>query len=91
MAMPNPFQSSTQSALLSLLHELGATPSRVEVTGDDATVEVDADQVRFWIYPDGACVIGRGADFVYEKWDYGSLDELREDFLSRVRLVMGSS
>lgn len=92
MLEANEFQKTTQHELLTLLGELGVAPSRVEITGrDNATVEIDTGGVKLWIYSDGACIIGNGADFVYERWDYDDLGALREEFLRRVRKVISKA
>ena len=54
-------------------------------------MEIDTGGVKLWIYSDGACIIGNGADFVYERWDYDDLGALREEFLRRVRKVISKA
>lgn len=82
----NDYQAVAHKELSALLNDLNVRPTRNALTGrQEATIEIEADGVRIWIYADGACVVGRGVDRVLEKWDYDSPAELLNEFLLLVR------
>lgn len=79
------FQRLTESELVGRLDEKGIALADRRVQGtSEVFVSAKAKDVDIWIYIDGACVIGRGVDRVFEKWDYGSLGELRRGFVDLV-------
>lgn len=84
-------QIKTELELLKRLERSGYTfdRRRVNVEKEPFFVEGFVDDVHVWIYDDGeASVVGRGADLMFEKWDYDSPADLRTAFINELmRLV----
>jgi ribonucleotide monophosphatase NagD (HAD superfamily) len=83
------FQSETERELVERLRQQRVELSERQIVGSsDASVEATVNGIRIWISPDGACVIGRGTDTVFEKPDYATLDDLRAAFIDKVLEVL---
>jgi len=92
MRQLNEYQTGTRDQLIRLLSELRVKPDHMNISGvQEATLEMAADGVRIWVYPDGACLVGNGVDRVYEQWDYKDLAALRMAFLADVGMIFHSS
>ena len=83
------FQIVTEAQLTDQLAAQGLAVVERQVKGEsEVFIEGRVEDVRFWIYVDGACIIGRDVDRVFEKWDFDSPADLRTEFVGQlVRLV----
>lgn len=89
MAELNEFQIATERQLTDQLAAHGLMVVDRTVKGQsEAFIEGRVADVRFWIYLDEACIIGRGTDRVFERWDFDSPSDLRAAFIeTMLRLV----
>jgi hypothetical protein len=79
------FQRETERSLRQRLGAVGVSIADRKVLGEvEAYIEARVDDVRIWIYSDEACVIGRGIDRVYEKWDFETEQKLKDAFIQQV-------
>lgn len=86
------FQMGTERQLADRLKGRGIELSGRQVEGStDPAIKGMVDGIRIWIYPEGACVIGRGTDRVFEKVDYSTLDELGSAFIEKVDEILNRS
>lgn len=59
------------------------------LTGEtEIFIESEVNGVRLWIYEDEACIIGKGTERVFEKWDFDTQDELIAAFVEKVVAVL---
>lgn len=79
------FQYETERALNRRLEAIGFVLENRKVLGEkEQYIAGEIQDVKVWIYTDEACVIGRGVDRVFERWDFDSLEELQEAFIRQV-------
>jgi len=79
------FQRETERRLAGALGRLGLVLADRILEGDiEPFVQASVGDVRIWIYSDEACVIGRGVDRVYERWDFASPEALATAFIEQV-------
>jgi hypothetical protein len=86
----NELQRSILADVTLLFSETDAAGTRFEVTGDQPDVLVAVSpRYSMWIYPDGEAVIGgNGVDRRFEIYDYASVDEMRQAYLSTLRELL---
>lgn len=85
MAQLTTFQVETERALQEHLKPLGATVQDRKVVGDmEPFVESKVRDLAIWIYADEACVVGRGVERVFEKWDFDRPQDLQGAFIGLV-------
>jgi hypothetical protein len=85
----NEFQIHLTEKLIELVspQTLGDVTVKIRKGGDETTVEVilDEREVSFWVYVDGASILGRYVDARFEIEDYPDLNNLTKAFLHHVR------
>jgi hypothetical protein len=94
----NQFQEDTQRKLTALVEQKGREANFETVAyhygsiDDSKTqefgIKVTIGDYETWIHPDGADVC-RGADKVFEIYDYASLDDLQSAYLKFVGELLG--
>lgn len=79
----NEFQTGTSEKIVELLKAKGRafTDELYNGPGTEHSVRIESQALTFWIYIDGAEVLGPILDERFEIYDYRSLDELRNAFL----------
>ena len=92
------FQNSTARRLRVLLAETNRQAffenvilPKTCLSDAEGARKISADPYIFWIYVDGANVIGPKLDKRFEWQDYKNLDTLQEDFLRFVQRLLGST
>lgn len=63
--------------------ELTSLPP-TRVTSEEIAIKFTFDGCTSWVYLDGAYVIGRAIDKPFEIYDYRSLDELQDEYITFV-------
>jgi len=79
------FQVETERHLEEQLKVVGAVLEDRKVSeGMEPFVEGRVRDLSIWIYADEACVVGRGVDRVFEKWDFEDPTALQNEFIGLV-------
>jgi hypothetical protein len=89
------FQKITQERVRKIFAERGrvanfeiGTIRATSITPEEVALKFTFDGYTSWIYLDGADVIGRDVDKVFEVYDFRSLDELREAYVTLVEILL---
>jgi hypothetical protein len=87
----NEFQLKSQESLRRIFEDAGIEASfEIDGGSDEFAAKISFGQFQSWIYPDGADVSGPGLDKRYEIYDFGSLDELQQRYVSFIHGLVRS-
>ena len=80
------FQIQCESKLSQALESIGKSIVNRKLDGEKETYITGSipNNITFWIYDDGADFKTPNSEPIFEKPDYPSLDELSEDFVTRL-------
>jgi hypothetical protein len=83
------FQLGLTKELIELMSPPSVGDVSISISKGPSEIVVEAKlasrDLSFWIYDDGASIIGKGVDIRYEAEDYRQPSELAETFLRKAR------
>jgi hypothetical protein len=83
------FQKNCERELRKQLGSLRVELKNREVHGaEDPAIRAEMDNLFIWIYADGAEIGGEGLNWRYERYDYDTLDQLCQAFVSKVSSLL---
>jgi len=91
-----PFQNKCKEELLKTLKSSGVEIRSIEIkeaqekwfAEKEVLIEVSIDNLKFWIYEDGAHIKGTNINVPFEVEDYDNKDDLLRAFIEKVRVFL---
>jgi hypothetical protein len=79
------FQRECERELMERIGAYGYELRNRRLSGEaEIFIEGEVDGLQVWIYEDEACIIGRGTERVFEKWDFDTQHDLIAAFIEKV-------
>jgi hypothetical protein len=92
----SPFQNKCKEELLKKLKSIGVDIHSIEIketqekwfAEKEVFIEVSVDNLKFWIYEDGAHIQGTSKSVPFEAQDYDNKDDLIHAFIEKVTVFL---